>query len=110
MANATVGVVTCVACPEGLRCPLGSSLESLKMGDKNFGEAFTPRILEGYFSTEDPCFEWTFSLKKKIVCLMLSVCISVEFGMTNGLTFRGTLCCEARRSCKCILGDDHKKS
>ena len=65
MANATVGVVTCVACPEGLRCPLGSSLESLKMGDKNFGEAFTPRILEGYFSTEDPCFEWTFSLKNK---------------------------------------------
>ncbi|CAL1153259.1 unnamed protein product [Cladocopium goreaui] len=57
VANATVGVVTCVACPEGLRCPLGSSLESLKMGDKNFGEAFTPRILEGYFSTEEQPLE-----------------------------------------------------
>jgi hypothetical protein len=32
---------------------MGSSLESLNTGDKEFGEAFRPRILEGYFSTED---------------------------------------------------------
>ena len=43
----------CMTCPKGLRCPLGSSLESLKTGQSSFGETFTPTILPGYFSTEE---------------------------------------------------------
>ena len=49
----SASVPQCTACPEGVRCPLGSSLESLKTGQTGFGEAFTPRLLAGYFSTEE---------------------------------------------------------
>lgn len=46
-----------MTCPKGLRCPLGSSLESLKTGQSSFGETFTPTILPGYWSTEEEPIE-----------------------------------------------------
>ena len=77
-ANGT-GAATCVACPEGLRCPMGSSLKSLKTGDKDYGDAFRPRILEGYFSTEDCNFD----------VLELSVAVFLwTSGGQNGVFFR----------------------
>ena len=79
-------------------------------GRQKFWGGLHAQDSEGIFQHRGPVFRMDFQLEKIRVCLMLSVRISVEFGMTNGLTFRGTLCCEARRSCKCILGDDHKKS
>ena len=40
-------VAKCMACTEGLHCPLGSSLESLKSGYSDIGEAYTPSLEKG---------------------------------------------------------------
>ncbi|CAK9078696.1 unnamed protein product [Durusdinium trenchii] len=46
-------VAKCMACTEGLHCPLGSSLESLKSGYSDIGEAYTPSLEKGFFATRE---------------------------------------------------------
>ena len=46
----------CVACYEGLSCPVGSTLEMLKFGLLNL-RGVGPEVLTGYFSTEEAPLE-----------------------------------------------------
>ncbi|CAK9109886.1 unnamed protein product [Durusdinium trenchii] len=45
----------CQRCGEGLRCPFGSSIESLTQGEADLGDDYVPEVLQGYVShPEDP--------------------------------------------------------
>lgn len=62
------GQAHCVPCSEGLHCPLGSNLTSLKTGDSIVGEEFVPKLLKGYFSTEEKPIE-VFKCQSSEHCL-----------------------------------------
>ena len=45
----------CQACSEGLRCPLGSTIDGLVKGEANLGDGFVPELEQGYSaSTANP--------------------------------------------------------
>ena len=49
----------CVSCSRGLSCPLSSSISTLRDGQASLGEAFTPQLVAGFFSTvEQPLSVW----------------------------------------------------
>lgn len=62
------GQAHCVPCSEGLHCPLGSNLTSLKTGESIVGEEFVPKLLKGYFSTEEKPIE-VFKCQSSEHCL-----------------------------------------
>ena len=49
----------CLRCSRGLHCPLSSSITSLRKGEAVLGEAYTPKVLRGFYSTrEAPLNVW----------------------------------------------------
>ncbi|CAE7597097.1 SVEP1 [Symbiodinium natans] len=49
------GAATCEACPDGVHCPVLSSLTGLQVGESDLGEDFVPAILPGFMSSaEEP--------------------------------------------------------
>lgn len=45
------GAFECVKCSEGMKCPALSQLDDLENGNSTNGEQFTPKIMQGYYST-----------------------------------------------------------
>ena len=47
------GLFECVPCKEGLSCPFGSDLQSLRSGRAVLGEEYVPEVMEGYYSEQE---------------------------------------------------------
>ncbi|CAK9063452.1 unnamed protein product [Durusdinium trenchii] len=82
----------CQLCGEGLRCPFGSSIESLMQGQAALGDDYVPQVLEGYVAPpEEPL--------KILKCRPASRCPGGKPGQcAGGLSGMPCASCEAGKA------------